>query len=425
TDEQFSFDENEAISEPSLSGKDSFLSTNVSVSSLKLVLDRLADRQTNFVEQERAIASVLSKVDEVKFVEFVASVAGLFEQCFGLRSSKQNKHLRAIELERNFTERRSKTNPASIKAWEDILLHAGVAKCVASDNQGNISRPAAQEAVDDIVEIDAVRDHAGWAIKRAREISSTEDKLRIKQSSGDDTWSEVDKSVALELLSKLGKDEKQQDGRFRFIPRREVGEFFLSLHVVVDNLLCKSQFVVEKEKVVTNCLQHLSRDQQLRKDWVTHRRFSKPVAVFVLQKVCIMFVKSKKQVARDKFALKPQKRSVALREELRGKIGKSSGVKGQQNKNVVSPLSKSPPEIVLKLRRNFESPEIVTNCLKEICTQPDKNDILIHLSGKELSRLLSALGQPALDGKKKTRQVDVLLAGNEEFIIKYPEKVDR
>ena len=73
------------------------------------------------MDQERAIASVLSKVDEVKFVEFVASVAGLFEQCFGLRSSKQNKHLRAIELERNFTECRSKTNPAS-KAWEDILL---------------------------------------------------------------------------------------------------------------------------------------------------------------------------------------------------------------------------------------------------------------------------------------------------------------
>ena len=44
TDEQFSFDEIEAISEPSLSGKDSFLSTNVSFSSLKLVLDRLADR---------------------------------------------------------------------------------------------------------------------------------------------------------------------------------------------------------------------------------------------------------------------------------------------------------------------------------------------------------------------------------------------
>ena len=106
-------------------------------------------------------------------------------------------------------------------------MHAGVPKCVASDNvyqhfwsttgsvfkQENTSRPAAQEAVDDIMETDAVKDHAGWAIKRARDIikSSTEDKLRIKKSSGDDTWCEVNKSVALELLSKLGKDEKQQD----------------------------------------------------------------------------------------------------------------------------------------------------------------------------------------------------------------------
>ena len=78
----------------------------------------------------------------------------------------------------------------------------------------------------------------------------------------------------------------------------------------------------------------------------------------------------------------------------------------------------------MELCRNFKSPEIVTNCLKEICDQPDKKDIRIHLSGKEMSRL-SALGKPVLDGKKKTRQVDVLLAGNEEFIIKYPEKVDR
>ena len=95
-------------------------------------------------------------------------MAGLFEQCFGVRSSRQNKHLRAIKLERNFTECRSKTNPAS-KAWEDILLNAGVAKGVASDNvyqhilqhfwsttgsvfkEENTSRPATQEAVDDIM----------------------------------------------------------------------------------------------------------------------------------------------------------------------------------------------------------------------------------------------------------------------------------
>ena len=81
-----------------------------------------------------------------------------------------------------------------------IILHAGVAKGVASDNVylhilqhfwstngsvfkwENTSRPAAQEAVDNIMEIDAVKDHAGWAIKLARDIikSSTKVKLRIK-----------------------------------------------------------------------------------------------------------------------------------------------------------------------------------------------------------------------------------------------------
>ena len=54
-------------------------------------------------------------------------------------------------------------------------MHAGVPKCVASDSvyqhfwsttgsvfkQENTSRPAAQEAVDDIMETDAVKDRVG------------------------------------------------------------------------------------------------------------------------------------------------------------------------------------------------------------------------------------------------------------------------
>jgi len=71
------------------------------------------------------------------------------------------------------------------------------------------------------------------------------------------------------------------------------------------------------------------------------------------------------------------------------------------------------PEVVLKLHRNFESPENVTCCLKETFEQPSKREILLHLSGKELTKVLLALGKPGLDGKKKTCQVDVLLAGSE------------
>ena len=401
------------------------------------------------MEEEQAVASIISKVEEGTLAEFLTSVAGLFEECFHLRSSKKNKHLRAIELEKNFNACRTKSNPAS-KAWDEILLGVGFGKNTASDSlyqhvlqhfwstvgsvsvqQENTERtmqPDSQPADD--MEVEAVTDHAGWAIKRARDIikSSTETNLRIKKSSSEEDSYKIDKSVALELISNLGKDEKQPDGRFRFLPSREVQEFFSSLHIVVDNLLSKSHFHVEKNKVVTNCLKQLSADQQLRNDWfllTNECAYPKPVAVFVSEKVCTMFVKSKQQVNREKFALKPQKGSVALREELRGKISKSSGVTEQQNKTAKSAPVKNLPELVLKLRRNFESPENVTCCFKEIFDQPSKRDILLNLSGKELTKVLLALGKPGLDGKKKTRQVDVLLAGSEEFVIKYPEKVDR
>ena len=138
---------------------------------------------------------------------------------------------------------------------------------------------------------------------------------------------EIDKSVALELISKLGEDEKEDDGRFRFITNQEVGSFFVMLHSVVENLLSKNQFVVEKSTVVTNCLQQLSTNQQLRDDWfslVNKCGFAKQVAVYVLEDICTMFVKSKQQIVREKYALKAQKGSVALREELRGKIGNSA-----------------------------------------------------------------------------------------------------
>lgn len=68
TGEQFSFDEIEAISEPSLSGKDSFLSTNVSFSSLKLVLDRLADRQTNLRNKSGQLPRSLAKLTRLNLL---------------------------------------------------------------------------------------------------------------------------------------------------------------------------------------------------------------------------------------------------------------------------------------------------------------------------------------------------------------------
>ena len=75
---------------------------NVNTSSLKLVLDRLADAQVNCVREEQAVAAIVNGVDSGRSTQFLTSVALLFEKCFNLRSSKKNKHLRAIELEKNF-----------------------------------------------------------------------------------------------------------------------------------------------------------------------------------------------------------------------------------------------------------------------------------------------------------------------------------
>ncbi|KAJ7384820.1 hypothetical protein OS493_019497 [Desmophyllum pertusum] len=199
--------------------------------------------------------------------------------------------------------------------------------------------------------------------------------------------------------------------------------FFVALHDAVDILLSKYQLTVEKSKVITNCLKHVSVDKHLREKWcllVNPYGFPKPVEVFVLEKICTMFVKSKQQIVREKFDLKPQKGSVALREELKGKIGKGKIGKGNsaRGKQTASSTSSVVPEVVLKLRNNLESPEHVTSYMREIFQQRDKRDILLSLSGKELTKLLLASGKPGLDGKKKSRQVDVLL--DQEYIIKCP-----
>ena len=99
----------------------------------------------------------------------------------------------------------------------------------------------------------------------------------------------------------------------------------------------------------------------------------------MLEKICLMLVKSKQQLVREKLLLKPRKGSVALREELKGKISKASGSTAKQTTSTV-------PSVIVKLRDNFESPGNVTCCLREILQQPSKREILLSLSGKELTK---------------------------------------
>ena len=113
-----------------------------------------------------------------------------------------------------------------------------------------------------------------------------------------------------------------------------------------------------------------------------------------------------------------------MREELKGKSDKARGSTAKQTTSTETVAAKIVPSVVLKLRHNFESLGNVTCCLREILQQPSKREILLSLSGKELTKLLLALGQPGLDGKK-TRRVEILLWSSHECIMKYHDKVDR
>ena len=65
----------------------------------------------------------------------------------------------------------------------------------------------------DEVEKVAIRPHAGWAIKSARDtILSSPTTVSIKLSCNDSTQVVVSKEYLLKLIDRLGKDELQEPG---------------------------------------------------------------------------------------------------------------------------------------------------------------------------------------------------------------------
>ena len=92
-----------------------------------------------------------------------------------------------------------------------------------------------------------------------------------------------------------------------------------------------------------------------------HYGFTKPESIFVLEKMCVMFVKSEQQIVREKFALKPKKGSVSLREELKGK--KTSKSKEEKQMQKFSEAKTSIPLAISELRQEFQNPECVQRCM--------------------------------------------------------------
>ncbi|XP_028407340.1 uncharacterized protein LOC114529967 [Dendronephthya gigantea] len=251
---------------------------------------------------------------------------------------------------------------------------------------------------------ESIRDHAGWAVKRARDvISKGQNELPLKETFKKDASIVFGtKSNALTVLSQLGGDQRQPNGNYRFCIHEHVVPFFIFLHKLVESLLSPENILREKGNILKFCLDHMSINEELRARWNELIKTSDiPSSIAVLQRVVTFFIKSKQQIFREQEALKPNKRSVALRQQIRPSVKKCAAVSSTQTRKNQS---------IVNLRSNFNSSSI-NAFLLNLKTLPhhEQEKVLGKLQGKELAKILKALKQPAFLGKKKEKQIKSLL----------------
>ena len=115
-------------------------------------------------------------------------------------------------------------------------------------------------------------------------------------------------------------------------------------------------------------------------------------SVVVLQRVVTFFIKSKQQIYRELEGLKSNKNSVALRQQIRCPVKKSPAVSSTPTRKKQS---------VATLTSNFNSSSVNAFLLNlQTLPPPEQEHTLGNLQGKELAKILKALGQSAFLGKK-------------------------
>jgi hypothetical protein len=160
---------------------------------------------------------------------------------------------------------------------------------------------------------ETILDHAGWAIKRTRDvIKRGAENLQLKQSNDPDSpLINANKTTALTTIKELGDDVAQHDGTHRFKVHEKASSFFTFLHIQVEGHLHENM-VSERGDVLRECLDALSLDKDLRTKWMNlvGPNWDLEASIIVLQRIVTFFVKSKQQIFREKEGLKPNKNSV-------------------------------------------------------------------------------------------------------------------
>ena len=349
--------------------------------------------------------------------EFLNDISRLVEVCFGEARTEKNSQKYAIKLEKAFAEKRTcsfhyfairqswekfvlgstsdRDHEASDNLLQQVLQHFWSSHSGSHINTVEEGQSTEYPATCDESEFDNIRDHAGWVIKRVRDtLVKGKDELPAMESENDATVVQGSKVEALNLISNLGEDVKQSDGKFRFIVYYHIVPFFLFLHTLVESLMTPTTMVAQKGTILIDCLEKLSKNKEIRAKWSSIVPISNtPSSVVLLQRIVTFFLKSKQQIIREKGGLKPNKKSMAIRQQLK--------TKGQPSKQMKI-------KEIIDLRAENTTPN---QFLQNLSVYPElkQKEILSLLNGKELAKILKSLGKPSFLGKKKCKQIETLI----------------
>ena len=359
---------------------------------------------------------------ETKTLECLAHCLSAFFKEIVSRVVKNNHEKREMKLEKRFNEMRcSGLHYVNVnKVWHQvcfqqsayslhcrnsvlqlIIQHFWASGCKISKIHHNKSTAFHTFMTKpDKTETQSILYHAGWAIKRARDVISKgpTGNLELKKTTNEDSAIVVaEKTTSLAIIKQLGDDVLQHDGTYKYVVHEKASPLFVFLHHRVHDYLIKN-LTSEQGEVLKECLHSLSFDENLRKSWfnLIGSSWDLKASIVVLQRIVTFFVKSKQQIFREKEGIKPSKNSVSLR----------GGLVAEKLKKKITKKKLTMSEEVTKMRANA-TPESVAKFLQHLHTlpQPTKHDLLNQLTGKELAKLLKTQGKPALQGKKKEKQI--------------------
>ena len=422
--------------------------------SLLETLDKVYKPKSNEQVVISLVLQALLDTCKTKVVDnFIQSVLKLVQDCFHEIEAVPVVQ-RVVALERAFSRNRSNgVHYLAVKqSWEKLIFCSGQNVQLSSASVDVIlqqilqhfwftgSNSHTEDATVDLSNVDSlptttsniqidtdanqdnetIRDHAGWAIKRARDvIFKGQNELPAKATVKDDSPVIFgSKADALAVLSLLGEDKKQPDDSYRFRIYEHVIPFFIFLHKLAESLLSPENILREKENILKFCLDRMSTNKELRGRWndLTPNSDMR-TSVVVLQRIVTFFVKSKQQIIREKEGLKPNKNSVALRQQIRRLNKKCSTTSSTQT---------TTDHHIQTLRTNFDSSSLDVFLLHLKTLPPSEQEhILGNLQGRELGKILKSLGQPAFFGKKKEKQIHTLLEAVKGGMVcvKFPDEV--